>query len=474
LKTTRFCIATLLALVACALLSVGANAATTDSGAFSPTGGAAYSPDSLVVGFDSDTSVKDGSAAVASTKVGTVGKAGPRSAVVRLHDDESLKAAAARISKRPGVSYVKPNYIARTSDAFVPNDPGRDALAGDWQQIQWNFSGAYGINVLPAWGHMRDIGVEGGRGAVVAVIDTGVAYETIGPFRRSPDLAGARIRDAYDFVDNDRHANDRNGHGTHVASTIVEQTNNGVGVTGIAYGATLMPLRALDSAGLGDEATVARAIRYAADHGADALNLSVEFDVRLGARDLPTIVSAMRYARKKGTLVVAAAGNQAARAVSYPARSNYALAVGATTIHGCIADYSDVGPGLDIVAPGGGADSGVIDVRKGSTDRTNCSFSGQPAPVYQMTFGRNLKRFGLPGGYEGTSMATPHVTATAALIVASGILGPNPTPAAIVARIEGTAKDLGYPGFDSRYGFGLVDAGNAVGAPPPLVVPPGV
>jgi serine protease len=297
------------------------------------------------------------------------------------------------------------------------------------------------------------------------VIDTGVAYETIGPYVQSPDLAGVKITDPYDFVDNDRHANDRNGHGTHVASTIVEQTNNGIGVTGIAYGATLMPLRALNSAGLGDEATVARAIRYAADHGANVANLSVEFDVRLNARDLPTIVSAMRYARKKGTLVVAAAGNQAAREVSYPARSPYALAVGATTIHGCIADYSDVGSGLDIVAPGGGADSGIIDARKGSTDRDNCSFSGDPAPIYQMTFGHNLRRFGLPGGYEGTSMATPHVTATAALIVASGILGPDPTPAALTERLEATAKDLGFPGFDTRYGYGLVDAGNAVTAP---------
>lgn len=426
------------------------------------TGDADYSPDSLVVGYDRSTSLEDGNAAVAAANVGTVGKAGPRSAVVRLRGNESLKSAAARISKRPGVRFVKPNYIARTSDTFVPNDPGRDNVAGAWQQVQWNFSGTYGINVLPAWGRLRDLGVEGGRGAIVAVIDTGVAYENIGPFRRSPDLAGVRIRDAYDFVDNDRHANDRNGHGTHVASTISEQTNNSIGVTGAAYGATLMPLRALNSSGLGDEATVARAIRYAADHNADALNLSVEFDVRLGARDLPTIVSAMRYARKKGTLVIAAAGNQAARTVSYPARSNYALAVGATTIHGCIADYSDVGPGLDIVAPGGGADSGVLDVRKGSSDRTNCSFSGQPTPIYQMTFGRSLKRFGLPGGYEGTSMATPHVTATAALIVASGVLGPNPTPAAITRRLQATAKDLGFPGYDSRYGAGLVDAGNAL------------
>jgi serine protease len=263
-------------------------------------------------------------------------------------------------------------------------------------------------------------------------------------------------------VDHDRHANDRNGHGTHVASTIFEQTNNGIALTGIAYGATLMPLRALNREGLGDEATVARAIRYAADNGADVINLSVEFDVNLSGRDLPTIVSAMRYARVKGTLVVAAAGNQIRKKISYPARSNYALAVGATTAHGCLAYYSDFGHGLDIVAPGGGADSGVISRRKRSTDRTNCKFYGVTPPVFQMTFGRKFKHFGLPGGYEGTSMASPHVAATAALVIASGVIGPDPTPAAITARLEGTAKDLGNPGFDRRYGFGLVDAGNAV------------
>jgi serine protease len=163
--------------------------------------------------------------------------------------------------------------------------------------------------------------------------------------------------------------------------------------------------------------------------------------------------------------VVAAAGNQAARRVSYPARYDHALAVGATTIRGCLAEYSDVGSGLDLVAPGGGADSGVMDLRDGSTDRTNCSFNGQPATIYQMTFGRSLNHFGLVSGYEGTSMATPHVTATAAMIIASGILGPDPSPTAVTDRLESTARDLGYPGYDTRYGFGIVNAGNALTAP---------
>lgn len=426
--------------------------------------GAAYAPGSLIVGFSRDTGAAEGRAALRAAGVGGVSTGGPRSAVVRVRRTETPATAARRIARTAGVAFVKPNFLARASAEFMPNDPGKGA-PGDWRGAQWNFVGAFGVNVEPAWDRLRQLGVDGARGTVVAVIDTGVAYETIGHYRQSPDLRQVQIANPWDFVDRDSHANDSNGHGTHVASTIAEDTNNGIGVAGLAYGTTLMPLRALDGAGLGDEITVARAIRYAADHGADVANLSVEFDVQLNGRDLPSITSAMRYARRKGTLIVGAAGNQAARKVAYPARSNYALAVGATTIRGCLADYSDVGNGLDLVAPGGGADSGVFDPRRGSTDRTNCTFSGQPTPIYQMTFGRNLRHFGLVGGYEGTSMASPHVTAAAAMVIASGVIGPDPTPGAITDRLRATARDLGFPGYDSRYGYGLVDIGAAVTAP---------
>lgn len=423
-----------------------------------------YKSDSLVVGFESDTSADDGSAEIKTAGVGSVGIGGPRSAVVKVKRGTSLKSAARKLAKREGVKYVKPNYIARVSDNFVPNDPGNGA-PGDWQKLQWNFVGPYGVNVLPAWSATRDLGVEGGKGAVVAIIDTGVAYENRGRFRRSPDLVNVSISSPYDFILRKRTANDRNGHGTHVASTIFESTNNGVAVTGLAYGATMMPIRALNSRGLGDEITVARAIRYAANRGAHIINLSVEFDVRLNARDLPAITAAMRYARIKGSLIVAASGNQQARRVAYPARSKYALAVGATTSNGCLAEYSDVGNGLDLVAPGGGADSTVIDARTGSSDRSNCRFSGTGQPIRQVTFGRDVKRFSLPNSYQGTSMAAPHVSGAAALLIASGKLGFDPTPAAIAARLQATATDLGFPGYDTRYGHGIVNAGNAITAP---------
>lgn len=388
--------------------------------------------------------------------------------LVRVPDGDTPMATAKRISVRSGVRYVKPNYLARLSgeyDNWTPNDPGRGTTPGGWQRLQWNFDSRWGIDVLPAWRRMRELKKTGGRGAVVAVIDTGVAYENRGRYRRSPDLRGVRVTAPYDFLGRDKHPNDSNGHGTHVASTIFEATDNGLGVTGIAYKARMMPLRALNSKGYGSEITVARAIRYAAKRNVDVINLSVEFDVRLSAKDLPDIVSAMRFARERGSLVVAAAGNQGSSRIAFPARSKYALAVGATTVSGCLAEYSDYGKGLNLVAPGGGADTLNIDASASSTDRVNCDIGHPAAPIYQMTFSGGLRRFFIPGNYQGTSMAAPHVSGVAALLAASGLLGVRPGPDALQSRLEASSTDLGVPGFDDRYGFGLVNAAGALGIP---------
>jgi serine protease len=153
-------------------------------------------------------------------------------------------------------------------------------------------------------------------------------------------------------------------------------------------------------------------------------------------------------------LVVAAAGNSKRMQLSYPAALSGVVAVGAVTEHGCLADYSDFGPGIDLVAPGGGNDA----PRPGDP---NCHPETPGRPIIQMTYTIDKRHFGLPTDYIGTSMAAPHVSATAALVIASGVLGTRPTPTALRRRLRATARDLGRPGPDSVYGAGIVDAGAA-------------
>ena len=366
-----------------------------------------------------------------------------------------------RLRERDGVEYAAPNPVARAS-AFIPNDPG---LGAGWAAVQWNFTGPFSVNAPDAWQHAIDAGAPGGRGVKIAILDSGVAYSNRGRFRRSPDLAGTRFVAGRDFVDGDRFPNDENGHGTHVTSTIAETTNNARGLTGLAYGASIMPIRVLDRNGEGDAARIAQAVRWAVRQKADLINLSLEFGTDVGASDIPSLLDALHYAHRRGVLVVGAAGNEGDPVIAFPARSDNVFAVGATTEHGCLSDFSNLGRGLDLVAPGGGTDA--------ITDDANCQPDATPGrPIFQITLdGGSVRRFGVPSSYEGTSMAAPHVTATAALMIASKVLGPDPTPKQIADRLMGTARDLGPPGADRRYGAGLVDAaaatdpGNAVARP---------
>ncbi len=375
---------------------------------------------------------------------------------VRVHG--SVTRAAERLARRPGVHAAAPNMLART--AFEPNDPGPvNGPPRGWQLVQWNFlAGPAGVNAPAAWDVMRALGKPGGKGVVVAVLDTGVAYRDYRRFRASPDLQPP-LRAGYDFVDGNRFPVDRNGHGTHVASTISESVDNGVGLTGLAYGATLMPVRVLDRYGEGDSVAIAMGIRYAVRHGADVINMSFEFTPQATAASIPSIISALRYARRKGVLVVAASGNEGVSRPSYPARATGVVSVGATTEHACLARYSNRGTGLDLVGPGGGQDARF-------SDDPNCRPAERAGrDIMQMTFTSSVRRFGLPSGYEGTSMATPHVSAVAALVIASGVLGKDPSPKALERRLESTTLDLGTPGYDSRYGWGRVDALQALTAP---------
>jgi serine protease len=385
--------------------------------------------------------------------------------VLKIRDGESVEATLRELRARPEVASAAPNALARTT-GFFPNDPGEGGPGG-WQSLQWNFLAGAGVNAPDAWINVAAAGSPGGRGATVAVLDTGVAYINRGRFRRSPDFRRADFARGYDFVDRDRYPIDENGHGTHVASTIGESTDNERGVTGLAYGAKIMPVRVLDSRGWGQTRDITAGIRWAARHGADVINLSFEFDDgyrQLSANEIPDVLAAIRFAIRRGVVVVGAAGNLERDTIAYPARYRPVISVGATTEHGCRAKYSNVGKGLDITAPGGGRDD---------EEDISCPV-GAPRgrDIYQMTYpwaatsaaprrSSAFRRFGLPIGFKGTSMAAPHVSAAAALVIASRVAGRRPKPAAVAARLQATAVDVGVPGPDTVYGAGRLDAAAA-------------
>jgi serine protease len=376
--------------------------------------------------------------------------------LLHLAPGVSVASALHRLRRRHDVVWAVPDYVAHMSGGWIPNDQGAGSAPGDWQQLQWNFAGPFGVNAPEAWANVAADGAPGGRGVVVAVLDTGVAYASRGPFLRSPDFSPYEFVQGYDFVANNPFPNDRNGHGTFVASTIAEATNNHRGLTGLAFATRIMPVRVLDTQGEGEASTIAEGVRFAVQHGARVINLSLEFSPNVTAADIPELIEALRYARRRGVLVVAAAGNEGHTAIAYPARAPDVISVGATTEHGCLAGYSNDGSGLTLVAPGGGADANL-------PGDPNCH-PEQPAgrDIYQETFtGSSVRRFGLPSGYEGTSMASPHVAAAAALVIASGVLGRRPTPAQITARLRATARKLGGGGDERLYGAGLVDAAAA-------------
>ena len=159
------------------------------------------------------------------------------------------------------------------------------------------------------------VGRPGGQGVTVAVLDTGIAYADRDRFQRSPDFSRFRFVKGYDFVDDDPYPNDDNGHGTHVAGTIAEGTGNAVGLTGLAYGVKLMPVKVLDRNGEGDSQRIAQGIRWAADHGAKIINLSFEFPSEITRSQIPNILDAIRHARPR------ACSWSAPRATRRPPRS---------------------------------------------------------------------------------------------------------------------------------------------------------
>ena len=432
----------------------------------------AYVPGEVIVGYRPAANMMADALGVGVHH--TTAAPAPRSRILRLPRGESVHAAIARLRREPGVAYAEPDYIAHAAGGFFPNDPGRARHSGGWEKMQWNLLAADGINVPQAWATLLGEHRGGGRGVTIAVLDTGVAYRNWQRFRKSPDFGRTHFVHPYDFVARNSYPLDRNGHGTFVASVIAESTNNKVGLTGIAYGASIMPIRVLNASGEGDETTIARGIRYAVKHGAQVINLSLEFlpSQVSSAGEIPQIVSAIGYARRHGVTVVGAAGNDQTDQIAYPARAPGVISVGATTRDRCLADYSNGGPRLDLVAPGGGDDA----ILQSDPD---CHSNRNLPSIFQLTLtdAPHWGRFGYPGYYIGTSMSSPEVAATVALVIASRIIGRHPSPDRILARLEETATPLPATGPEPNptYGYGLVNAGAALDThfvPPPSTTTP--
>jgi len=467
--TRRLAFATPLAVaLLCVLVGGGAPAASAAQ-ANTPDPGPAYVPGQVVVGY-----VPTGKLAHATRQTAaqdTARATEETSRVVKIRRGETVWQAIAKLKHQPGVRYAVPDYIAHQAGGWIPNDRGNTHRLQGWRRLQWNFLPDVGVDAPTAWSHMFAVHRPGGRGVTIAVLDTGVAYRDWERFQKSPDFAQTRFVDPYDFVAKNPYPLDREGHGTFVAGMIAESTNNRIGLTGLAYGAKIMPVRVLDADGNGDSATIAKGIRYAVNHGAQVINLSLEFDITVTAAQIPNIISAVNYAHRRGVVVVAASGNDSSRRLAYPAAAPAVISVGATTRDRCLAGYSNGGAKLDLVAPGGGDDASL------STDPDCHPFRNLPA-VHQMTFsdfdsispGSNAARFGLPGSY-GTSMAAPAVSATAALVIASRVLGPHPPPDKILARLEQTATPLGGTQPNPDFGYGLLNAGAAT-ARTPITAPP--
>ncbi|HET6999311.1 MAG TPA: S8 family serine peptidase [Solirubrobacterales bacterium] len=433
------------------------------------------------------------SSAAAATAIAPAREFAPRQVVVKFSGEQEartlglpagtgVREAAAVLRGNPEVAYAEPNYVATASATaaasfLLPNDPGTldgasgaDAVAGDWTFKQWNFLpwedagtpprlpvSPGGIDAIGAWENLEKLGRPGAVGITIAVLDTGIAYRDQGSrFLRSPDFASGQFAKGHDFIDDDRLPLDENGHGTHIAGTIGEKTDNAIALTGLAYRAKLMPVRVLDRNGRGQASGIAKGIRFAVAHGADVINMSFNFGC---GKKVPEVDEALREAYAGGVVTVASAGNLGSETcVSEPATGPRVIGVGGTTEGGCLGDYSLGGGKIDLLAPGGG------------TPVIGCP-SVSARPIYQVTLRAGSTRaFAIPGSYVGTSMAAAHVSGVAAMVLAADTYGgPRFTPETeqgakirvneVAEHLRKTARNLGLP--RSQQGAGLLDAASA-------------
>ncbi|MCX5644712.1 MAG: S8 family peptidase [Phycisphaerae bacterium] len=300
---------------------------------------------------------------------------------------------------------------------------------------QWNLDNTVtgGLRMDEAWNVEQ-----GDPNVIVAVVDTGVAFENYGTYRQAPDLAQTRFVPGYDFVHDNNHPDDDNGHGTHVTGTIAQSTNNLIGVAGVAFRCSIMPVKVMDNQGVGSAFTVSQGILFAVNHGARVINLSFG-----STQPSTTLQNAVQTAYQRGVTVVAAAGNEYTKSnqPSYPAAyTDYCVAVGAVRYDLTRAPYASTGSYLSVVAPGGDL----------TVDQNG---DGYPDGILQETFRSDPTQFAY-WFLQGTSMAAPHVSGLAALLASHGVT----SPAQIRDAMEQTARDLGPSGWDPEYGWGLIDA----------------
>lgn len=337
---------------------------------------------------------------------------------------EDPVAVAQRLTQDPAVEYAEPNYIAGITAGpveipvqLIPND--------QYYSYQWNLNN---IQMPAAWDQSN------GAGVIVGVVDTGIDFN-------APDLIGADRMPGFDFINNDSDPTDDQGHGTHVAGTIAQRTNNEIGVAGVAYGARLLPVKVLGASGEGSYEGVIKGIIYAVDQGAKVINMSLA-----GRNDSASLRDAIDYAHNRGVVVVAAAGNSGS-SVEFPAAYDAVIAVGATDYNNIITSYSNFGSQIDIMAPGGdiSADNNGDHFGDGILQNT-LSSTGEG---YSYRF------------FEGTSMASPHVAGVAALLFS---IKPNASPDEIKTVIMQTADNNPNIGPVGQFGAGLVQAANAIAA----------
>jgi len=329
-------------------------------------------------------------------------------ALYALPDDANVIDAVERMRDTGAYLYVEPDYRRYA----LVNDP--------YRSYQWNLDA---VDAEGAWAYST------GSGATVAVLDTGV---TSG----SSDGIG-NLATGYDFVNSDSDASDDNGHGTHVAGTIGAATDNAAGVAGLAYDATILPVKVLDQNGAGSISDIVSGMNYAVSQGAEVINMSIG-----GASYAASEATAVANAYSSGLFVAAASGNSGASSVEYPGGYSGAVAVGATDYNDARASYSNYGTALDIMAPGG--DVTADDNGDGYAD-------GVVQETYDPTWGFYF--------WEGTSMASPHVAAAAALLMASGA-----TNTEAESYLADHATDMGSTGWDSTTGYGLIQPAAALAA----------